>query len=168
MNAKLLLLLLIPICASKTLGVFPTNETVVINPFTTLNFAFYLLNPSDEDVYLTINLSCVCNKEIYQYADVYPKQIIVEKNTTLLNPKPVLVRIKNPLFLEKKFKGVKFIQPIFGQKQLSCRLSAVSEGQTSLTITSQLNAKLVGINPLKLFALIFLLSFLLAIFLLRA
>ncbi|MEM5777119.1 MAG: hypothetical protein QXJ06_01585 [Candidatus Aenigmatarchaeota archaeon] len=160
----LIIFLLIPIVYGSTIGIFPLNESFIIKPFKTYNFAFYLFNPSVQDVKVSLYFQCKDKNSLYNYTEIYPKEIIVEANTTILNPKMVLVKIKNPLFIEKNHRNIKYFEPILLGKDLRCRFFAKTEEKTSLIITSELNGKIVGINPIKISAFLFVLMFIFFLF----
>lgn len=155
----LILFILIPIVYGSTIGIFPLNETFVLKPFKTYNFAFYLFNPSNQDVKVNLYFQCKDSSGFYNYTEIYPKDTVVEANTSILNPKMVLVKIKNPLFIEKNYGKIKYFEPIFLEKDIRCRFFAKTEEKTSLIVTSELNGKIIGINPIKITALFLLMLF---------
>jgi len=149
MIARLLIfLLIIHLAEAAVIGIFPVNETIHVKPFKNYRLEFYLFNPSTRDENVSIDLKCKSNGEDYQHANVFPKEITLPAKTDITNPKMVLVEIKKPIFAK----------PIFGEKNVNCRLSATIEDKTSLIVTAQINGKLVGINPFKLMVLLFLFS----------
>jgi hypothetical protein len=143
----LLLLLIIPLAEAAVIGIFPVNETIDVRPFKSYKIEFYLFNPSSRDENVSVDLKCK-NDVDYLYADVFPKTIIIPAKTDVANPKMVLVEIRKPIFAK----------PIFGEKEFSCRLYAKIQDATTLIVTAQIKGKLIGMNPLKLAAFLFLLS----------
>ncbi|MCX8179459.1 MAG: hypothetical protein N3E38_01835 [Candidatus Aenigmarchaeota archaeon] len=162
-----ILLLFFPVSEAVTLGIYPFNESFQLKPFFTYNFDFYLFNPSEEDVTVYTWVNCFGERGEYKYVEIYPKKLLVEKNTSIKNPKMVLVRIRNPLFVEKRFGELKYFKPILWEEDVKCRVYAKTEGQTSLIVTSELNGKLIGINPIKISVILLLCVLLFIFFLLR-
>ncbi len=153
MNVKIILIALffIPFVKASSLGIFPVNESLLIKPFKNYNYAVFLFNPSNKDIKVVIDFYCNMDGVKYFYADVFPKETMVPANTSIVNPIMILIRIKNPLLFEKNFGKIKYYIPLFGERDIFCRLNAKTQEQTSIVVTSAFNGKVLGINPLKIF-----------------
>ncbi|MEM0473254.1 MAG: hypothetical protein QXF88_00855 [Candidatus Aenigmatarchaeota archaeon] len=157
MNAKSIIVffLIIPIVSSSSIGIFPVNESVTIQPFKTFKTNIYVFNPSEKDVNIDINVSCKMGDKYYENVYVYPKRMTVEKNTSVTNAKPILLTVKNPVFFENK--GAIKYDIITGEKFIKCKVYAKTDEPTSIIVTSNLNVNLIGLNLSKLFFMLVLL-----------
>ncbi len=153
MDVKIIVVFLIfmPFVQASSLGIFPVNESLVIKPLKNYNYAVFLFNPSNKDVKVVIDFYCNMDGAKYFYADVFPKETLVPANTSIVNPIMILIRIKNPLFFERSFGEIKYYIPLFGERDILCRLNAKTQEQTSIIVTSTFSGKILGINPLKIF-----------------
>ncbi|MCX8179025.1 MAG: hypothetical protein N3D75_04335 [Candidatus Aenigmarchaeota archaeon] len=160
MNAKFIiaLFLMIPIVSSSSIGIFPVNESVTIQPFKTFKTNIYVFNPSEKDVNVDINVSCKMGDKYYENVYVHPKRMTVEKNTNVTDAKPILLTVKNPVFFENK--GVTKYSVTTGENYMKCKVYVKTDEPTSIIVTSNINVKLVGLNFSKLFfVLVFLIAF---------
>ncbi|MEM5776845.1 MAG: hypothetical protein QXJ06_00155 [Candidatus Aenigmatarchaeota archaeon] len=148
------ILILLPIVQASALGIFPVNDSFIVKPFNKFKYTFYLFNPSEKDTEVDIDFKCYWGNEIYNYTTVFPKKIIIPKNTNMTESKIILVIIKNPVF----FKDFVFLnnlkiwyfKPLINEKILNCKLFAKTEEQTNLILTANLEGKVIGLNLTKI------------------
>ncbi|MBU5689543.1 MAG: hypothetical protein QXM68_01570 [Candidatus Aenigmatarchaeota archaeon] len=155
MNVKILfLLILMPYVTASGVGIFPLNENVEIKPFQRFRTNIYLFNPSNDDVFVYTNASCFINGKVYDYINFYPKELSINKNTSILEAKPIIVSIQNPLFIENN-QSIFNYNVLFGENKLKCRFYAKTNDTTPIIVTSNINVILIGINLAKLGLIVF-------------
>lgn len=154
-------LIFIHFVQAYSIGVFPVNDSFVVKPFNKYKFTFYLFNPSDKDLNVSINFTCFLGNKVYENTKFLPKNILIERHTSITNPKMILVIIENPVFLKKeiffKENKITYLKPIVGEEYLKCRFYAILEEKTTLIVTANLNGKIVGLNIIKILTILFLL-----------
>jgi hypothetical protein len=151
---------MVPAATSTSLGIWPTEINITIEPLKTSHTSIYIFNPGDDDMEAELYFIPEDLNGHNFDVQIYPSRMTVKRNTTPFEPEEARIIVRNNLFLKKsvdldilgKEVEVPIYVPILGKAQFEGKVAAETLTEpTSVIVTSKVRLELVGFNKLKLF-----------------
>jgi len=163
MIARILVILFLVVFSleASTIGIWPSKNDISITPFKNYKELVYLINPSDEDLYVDVSFVCK-NKDYKNFFRVYyPESLILPKFSTFEKPRPILIVFQGNFFIKDNFvlfnKSLDYYKISSGKNKFTCMLEVRTQEATPVILTSVFDIESKGFDFKKI-ALFFVLA----------
>ena len=160
----LIVLVLIFSSQASTIGIWPSKSEILITPIKNYKEAIYLVNPSNEDLYVDVSFACK-NNDYTRFFDVYyPSKYFIPKNSSFDDPQTMIIVFREKTFVQDEInlfnKTIKYYKIASGTRKFSCMLELKTKETTPVVLTSAFEIELKGFDVKKLVFILFVLIFL--------